>query len=227
MATEKLSSKSRTTNINCSFDEEDAVTLHVGPTEHAILSHGNFISRRSEVFKGALMKELAEGQTRVIKLPDEDPPVITHYLSYTYSKYLPTDIFTTDFMGTFPEESDEYSQLLSELYVLGERLLSETIRSNLITEIIRLAKLKDKDSQRHFPMKEAVNIIYHGTTAGSPARRLMVDIRVSHATTKWSDSTYEAAFVLDVTQNLYAKFDKHNFVSNFRDDTLKASDYLS
>lgn len=108
MATEKLSSKSATPGVNCSFDQDDAVTLLVGPTEHAILTHGNFISRRSEFFKAVLKKEWAEGQTRTIKLPDEDPQAVTHYLSYVYTKCLPTDIFTADFIGTFPEESDEY-----------------------------------------------------------------------------------------------------------------------
>lgn len=185
MATEKLSSKSPTTNINCSFDEDDAVTLHVGSTEHAILAHGNFISRRSEFFKAALKKEWAEGQTRIIKLPDEGPQVVTHYLSYTYSKCLPTDVFTAEFMGTFPEESDEYYQLLADLYVAGERLLDETICGAIIKEFIRLTSLTDESAKRYCSMKEAVSIIYRGTTAGSPARRLMVNIHLAYGTTKW------------------------------------------
>ena len=152
-------------SLQASFDQDDAITLHVNPTEHAILAHGNFISRRSEFFKAVLKKELAEGQTRVIKLPDEDPQVLTHYLSYTYSNCLPTDIVTADFLGTFPEESDECYQLLAELYVLGERLLDETIRGALIKEILRLAKLIDKDPKQYHPKGEAVNIIYRGTTA--------------------------------------------------------------
>jgi hypothetical protein len=230
MATEKLSSKSPTTNINCSFDEDDAVTLHVGPTEHAILAHGNFISRRSEFFKAALKKEWAEGQTRIVKLPDEDPQVVAHYLSYTYSKCLPTDIFSADFMGTFPEESDEYYQLLAELYVRGERLLDETIRGAIIKEFIRLTSLTDKSSQRYCPMKEAVSIIYRGTTAGSPARRLTVDIHLAYGTTKWLDSTCEASFVLDVAQRFYAKFDQHstsNTIGQLRSVTLQATEYIS
>lgn len=230
MAAEKLSSKFPTTNINCSFDEDDAVTLHVGPTEHAILAHGNFISRRSEFFKAALKKEWAEGQTRVIKLPDEDPQVMTHYLSYTYSKCLPTDIFTADFMGTFPEESDEYYQLLADLYVAGERLLDETICGATITEFIRLTSLTDKSSKRYCPMKEAVKTIYRGTTAGSPARRLMVNIHLAYGTTKWLAPTCEAGFVLDVAQSFYAKFDQYSAqhsIAQMRSITLQASEYIS
>ena len=227
MATEKLPSKSPTTNVNCTFDQDDAVTLHVGPEEHAILAHGNFISRRSDFFKAALKKEWAEGQTRIIKLPDEDHQVVTHYLSYTYSKCLPTDIFTTDFMGTFPDESDEYYQLLAELYVLGERLLDETIRGALIKEILRLTKLTDKESKHYYPKGEAVNIIYRGTTAASPARRLMVNFHVAYGITKSFDPTCEAGFVLDVVQHLYNRMPSCSSVSTLRESQLDASDYLS
>lgn len=230
MATEKLSSKAPTTNINCSFDQDDAVALHVGPTEHAILAHGNFISRRSEFFKAALKKEWAEGQTRIIKLPDEEPRVVTYYLSYAYSKCLPTDIFTADFLGTFPEESDEYYQLLADLYTLGERLLDETICGAITKEFIRLTSPTSKSAKRYCPMKEAVSIIYRGTTAGSPARRLMVDIHLAYGTTKWLASTCEAGFVLDVAQGFYAKFDQcstQHSISQMRSITLQASDYIS
>jgi hypothetical protein len=95
-------------------------------------------------------------------------------------------------MGTFPEESDEYYQLLADLYVLGERLLDETIRGAIIKEFICFTSLTDKSSKRYCPMRETVSIIYRGTTAGSPARRLMVDIHLAYGTTKWLDSACEA-----------------------------------
>ena len=120
-------------------------------------------------------------------MPDEDPQVVTHYLSFTYSNCLPTDIFTANFIGTLPEESDEYYQLLAELYVLGERLLDETIRGEIIKEFIRLTRLIDKSSKRYCPMRENVSIIYRGTTAGSPTRRLKVNIHLAYGTTKWLD----------------------------------------
>ena len=229
MATEKLSSKAPVTIINCSFDEDEAVTLHVGPTEHALLAHGNFISRRSEFFKAALKKQWTEGQTRIVKLPDEDSEVVTHYLSYVYSKCLPTNIFTKDFFGTFPEEFDEYYQLLAELYVLGERLLDETIRGALIKEFLRLAKLTDKHGDQYHPKGEAVNVIYRGTTASSPVRRMMVNFHVTYGVTKWFDSTCGGGFVLDVVQSLFHQMPAHSAaaVSTMRANLMEASEYLS
>ena len=58
-----------------SFDHDDAVTLHVGPAEHVLLAHSSFIIRNSDLFTTALKKEWAEGQTRVIKLPEQRPQV--------------------------------------------------------------------------------------------------------------------------------------------------------
>ena len=110
--------------------------------------------------------------------------------------------------GNLPEESDEYYQILADLYVLGERLLDETIRGAIIKEFIRLSDLTDQCSKRYCPMRETVSIIYRGTTAGSPARRLMVNIHLAYGTTKWLDSTCEAGFGLDVAQSFYAKFDQ-------------------
>lgn len=69
-----------------SFDHNDAVTLHVGPNEHVLLARGSFITRNSDFFTTALKKEWTQGQTRVIKLPEEHPQVVSHYLNYTYTK---------------------------------------------------------------------------------------------------------------------------------------------
>jgi hypothetical protein len=49
MAMIKLSSGSpETTALAFTFDRDDAVTLLVGPSEHAILAHGAFITHSSE-----------------------------------------------------------------------------------------------------------------------------------------------------------------------------------
>lgn len=76
-------------------------------------------------------------------------------------------------------------------------------------------------------MGEAVKIIYRGTAAGSPARRLMVNFHVGHGTTQWFDSTCEAGFVRDVLQSLYDRMPQHSSISQMRGGGLSASDYVS
>lgn len=129
-------------------------------------------------------------------------------------------------MGTFIDECDDYYQALAELYVLGERLLDDSIRAAVVKEIMRLTDLVDERSFRSFPARETVNIIYRGTTAGSPARRLMVDIQVSYGSTKTIDSACEASFVHDVVQRLYTKMEGNSSISQMR-GSLNESDYLS
>lgn len=204
-----------------SFDQDDAVTLHVGPTEHVLLAHGSFITRNSDFFTTALKKEWAEGQTRVIKLPEESPQVVSHYLNYTYTKSLPADTISSEPTDTFTERVNEYQELLAELYVLGERLLDTSIQNAVVREIIRLASLP----KRMCPAKEAVNIIYRGTTAVSPARRLMTDIELSFGTIHSLEITCEAAFVLDVARAFCARSQIGHKPDSFRNRTLNAGAY--
>lgn len=93
MAAAKLSLKPSATGLNFSFDQDDAVTLLVGPSERAILAHGNYLARKSDFCEAALKMDWKEGQTRAIKLPDECPQFLTHYLNYAYIQTLPTSIF--------------------------------------------------------------------------------------------------------------------------------------
>lgn len=204
-----------------SFDHDDAVTLHVGPTEHVLLAHGSFITRNSDFFTTALKKEWAEGQTRVIKLPEERPHVVSHYLNYTYTKALPSNMISSEPADTFAERANEYQELLAELYVLGERLLDKPIKKAIIREIVRLASLP----KRICPTIDATNTIYRGTTAESPARRLMTDIQLAFGTTLSLDAASDAAFVLDVARAFSFKAQTNQQPGSFRKRTFNAAAY--
>lgn len=109
----------------------------------------------------------------MIKLPEDRPDVFAHYLKYTYSNTLPSCVFTADTTETSDDYGSRYNQLLAELYVLGERLLDDSIRLDIIQKIIDI-------SSHCAPITEAAMIIYRGTTDDAPARRLMVDILVNY-----------------------------------------------
>lgn len=147
-----------------SFDYSDAVELHVGPEKHVLLAFAKFLVRDSACFEVALKKEWVEGQTRVIKLPEELPHVVSHYLEYTYSKRLPLELVK--------EQPADYLQLLAELYVLGQRLSNHPLRTAVLREFIRL-KMSPGTFTEAFT--EATNIIYYHTAEGCPARRLNND----------------------------------------------------
>jgi hypothetical protein len=73
------------------FGKDKMITLLVGTDEHELLVHEDYLARHSALFKAALKKEWAEGQTRTIKLPEETPDLVAFYLDFLYGKGLPTD----------------------------------------------------------------------------------------------------------------------------------------
>lgn len=115
MSSAKSSFESSNSVESFNFDGDDAVTLHVGSREHVLLAHASFITRDSEFFRAALKKEWKEGQTRVIKLPEDQPQVVSHYLNYTYTKKLPVDMIPSDILSGDYEQPDEYFAMLAKL----------------------------------------------------------------------------------------------------------------
>jgi hypothetical protein len=201
------------------FDQTDVVTLHVGPTEHVMIAHASYITHNSDFFKAALKKEWIEGQTRVIKLPDDRPDVVSHYLYYTYSKALPS-ASDAGAINDCNFEIIRYYELLAELYVLGERLQDQSIRTAVIDSIV--GSWKD-----NFLITGPANIIYCGTTAGSPARRLMVDLFLAYGAECELHHRCEADFLIDVARAFCSKAAKRIDPTSFREHRLNAADYSS
>jgi len=72
------------------FDETETVTLHVGPDEIAYTAHRNYLTWSSDFFQKALNDEENKGQPRIVKLPEESPPVVNAYLRFIYGGGLET-----------------------------------------------------------------------------------------------------------------------------------------
>jgi hypothetical protein len=151
MATIESPPESVAMSLPFSFDHDDTVKLLVGDTEHVLIAHASFITRDSEFFKAVLKKEWHCGQTRVIKLPEELPHVVSYYLNYTYIKKISVSLTSTYSNDIVVLEPSEYTRLLAELCVLGERLLDRSICYAVIKKIMDLADFH--------PIKEPVNII--------------------------------------------------------------------
>lgn len=103
-----------------------------------------------------------------MKLPEEGPDTVAHYLDHVYGKGLPTDSFKQD---TCP---GEVYDVLTEMFALGERLQDVEIRNVIIKEIFRFTTV----GHHYYPDARHIRNIYECTTANSPARRMMVDMFV-------------------------------------------------
>ncbi|CAN9102935.1 unnamed protein product [Alternaria alternata] len=98
-----------------------------------------------------------------------------------------------------------HSNFLAELYVLREKLMNTAFKDVIIAAIIR-----SSIDHNMCPGNRAIQTVYAGTPASSPARRLMVDFWVFGAKTTWkglSDLIEKTCsdFVNDLIRELIVK----------------------
>jgi hypothetical protein len=158
--------------LTSAFAQHGTVTLLVAFDGEPLVAHESYLTKNSEFFQAAMKKEWAEGQTRVIKLPEEDVAIMTSYLTAIYGCQLPTSTMTAAPSGGF--EANQW-QLLVELYLVGERMLDKHIQNAVIKEILRISKLSDKRGGVHFMPTSVVNMCFDATTEQSPLRWLIID----------------------------------------------------
>ena len=204
------------------FSRDDAVTLVVGPEEKEMFVHGTYMTKGSDFFKAALKKEWTEGHTRVIKLPEQTPEIMAHFLTFVYHGQLP-------FNGILPTKKEHFTPrwpILIELYLYGERFLCPSIQNAVIDEILRLTRIACAGGKRWYPTHTNVDKIYRGTPEGSPLRRLMVDMHLVWGRKNWLSETTNAQFLLDVAKAFYDKINPHTVIGDFRLKELVNEDYL-
>lgn len=126
------------------FRPDGMITLLVGPQEKAMVAHDDCLSRDSELFKAALRKEWREGQTHVVKLPEENPTDTGYYIEHLHGVELPTHKLSA---GSWPRTRPlaPYN-LLATLYVLGERILDAKFQAKIMNEFSRLVYVHGKTS---------------------------------------------------------------------------------
>jgi hypothetical protein len=197
------------------FNQEDLVTLLVGPEQKKMVVHGTYLARDSDYFEAALKKEWIEGQTRTINLHEDCPEVMTEYISYTYSKALSTKSNPHN----EPGDLDHSYRLLATLYVYGERFINPTIQKAVIQEIFRLTDVVDISGTSWSPSENEVNIIYRGTSENSPARRFMINLHRSKGDKSWISEKLEPAFLVDLAKAFYERCLEDEI-------TLKLEDYI-
>jgi len=178
------------------YGKDEIVTLVVGADETEMFALASCLSFHSDFFRAALKKEWAEGQTRIVKLPEEEPGLVATYLDFILGKGLPTDSTQMD-----PQNGKVYV-VLTLLFALGERFLDSTFRNAIIAEIIRFTTILSANGSYIYPGVSSINDIYNGTTSASPARRLMVDLYIHAGNTTWVIDALHPAFLKDLAEAL-------------------------
>jgi len=210
------------------------VTLVVGETQTPMSVHERFITRTSEFFATALKKAWGEGQTRVIKLPEEDPVHLAYYLDWIYTRKLPTDVYRgSSQIGatiTLPASCYDSHMILSHLYVLGERMLDTDFRNSVLEELIHVTDLEMFPESPAIcssigPPLQVISIIYQGTTSASPARRLLVDWCLAFGHQAQYNILHDKEFLVDIAESFSDKVEKGLASSEFRSVSLRYGEY--
>jgi len=207
------------------YTRSDLVTLLVGPDEQELVVYGHLLAKTSEFFEVALKMEWKEGQTRIIKLPEEDAGTITHYLDFVHGQGLPTRYIKL-YTDIQKDDGEEYL-VLAKLYAFGERVLDTAVRNAVMEEILRIVSLQSDDGRILLPEDDTISTFYEATPANSPARRLLVDLHVSYGTTySLAFETCDMMYLADLARAFNERVEESLHTDEFRYCPLNPDDYL-
>ncbi|SMQ49011.1 unnamed protein product [Zymoseptoria tritici ST99CH_3D7] len=183
------------------------VTFKVGAQSDAIATftvHENLIRDGHDFFHAAMDKRWKEGQRHEIELPDDQPEVIGSFIEWLYTEKIA--VTSTHLLQN--EDSDKQYIRLAHLYVFGEKVQSVAFRNAVLSAILMARDGAGTITSTYSPIREAVRVIYSGTVAGSPARKLMVHIHVETGHSDWfgKDATLHCPeFLFDIAIALMDK----------------------
>ncbi|KAF2122121.1 hypothetical protein BDV96DRAFT_461964, partial [Lophiotrema nucula] len=168
------------------FDRSSLVNVIVGAGEaqKEFVAYGPIISARSEFFRRALNGKWEEAETRVVKLPEDDPETFRLWLNFVYTNNLATN---GEDGKAYEEMSIEEAMAvrgaeyirLSKLYVLAEKLQDCAVKNAVLTAIWDLSeegRTCGSDGKWVIPWTQEIGILYEGTPQNDSIRRLVVDL---------------------------------------------------
>lgn len=198
---------------------QDITGTQDSSSHRTMIAHASYLTRNSPFFATELKKEMSEGHVPTIKLPNHSPKLVAYYLDFIYDKKLPTQVYKDTLFGANSPDSSAY-ELLAELYVFGEHVLDAPFRNAVTQEIVRLLHVM-------FHTTKVVNIIYQGTTEGSPVRRLLVDHALRFGRPGEHARDLDPAFTFDFMQAFLAAVESPMGIqSQKRGLKLEAANYF-
>ncbi|KAF2444471.1 hypothetical protein P171DRAFT_334923, partial [Karstenula rhodostoma CBS 690.94] len=163
-----------------SFDPASMVTVRVGADQQTFAAHASFLCTRSDFFRTALSGERwQEAKSRIVNLPDDNPKIFEMYLGHVYTRKIDTarteldDPYAMDAAVYKATMQEEYADLF-QLYVLGEKLLDNSVKDAAISAVFKRAEGR-YNGCRCSPSTKHLALVYEGTPAGSPCRRILID----------------------------------------------------
>jgi hypothetical protein len=131
-------------------------------------------------FKNAMKPEWSRGN-EPIDLTDEDPAIVEVYIKWLYSDNLAVNVAEGETAA-----NDDTRKL--RLYVLGEKLMHKAFQDAVLRVFVHGCR-----ARRMYPTGHMISLLYDGTTAASPTRRLVVDMYCWRGAANWADNNFNNA----------------------------------
>ncbi|KAK6442849.1 hypothetical protein LTR95_000864 [Oleoguttula sp. CCFEE 5521] len=187
--------------------DDQMFTLIVGADGERHQVEMKHMTGAGKFFQIALKPCWREGQELVMRMPGEDPNLMSHYLYFLREDKLDD----ADLESDAPE--DRQSRMfakLASMYVLGERMLDCRFKRRVLEAFV--AALRMGGSERRLcPKLDVATAIYDGTPPRSPARRLMVDAFASREIQPGKQTAFREGsdpdFIRDLERIHRASFD--------------------
>lgn len=148
--------------------------MAVGPAPEIFKVHQHILCRSSEFFKCAMKPEWSEQRDdpNTIDMSTYAVEEVKDYISWLYTDRvdLPIDVSKRNDQRPKSDVETLYTTL-GNAYLLGESLLDKEYKDTTLKQVVAVY-----NSFRRIPGPKAAGIIYAGTPASSPARRLLVDL---------------------------------------------------
>lgn len=139
--------------------------------------HKAVLCKTSKFLRAALKPEWQGPEPRPVDLTDEDPVQFGMYLCWLYTGKLPVQPLAK--LPNDDKHQEDYHMpstsylALARAFVLGAKLMDSAFQNHILKVFIDCVECDGL-----VPHNEVVRIIYGGTEADSPARKLMVDFWV-------------------------------------------------
>lgn len=87
-------------------------------------------------------------------------------------------------------------------FIFGEKIQDGDFKDAIIDALISFVSTIGKEDEYWYPSGEKADRVYRGTSAGSPLRRLLVDMHVHHGRRDWVEDGAKPEFLVDLVRDL-------------------------
>lgn len=100
--------------------------------------------------------------------------------------------------------ADSELDLLIDSYTFGEKVQDRIYQDAVLDSLLVFSNTKDEKGDTWFPSGGLVRRAYEKTPAGSPLRRLLVDMHNHHGRSDWIKEHNSEEFLADLVREMFA-----------------------